>query len=103
MQQVVAGVAGVVRAMQLDVSLALSEAAGMARVLAIKVKPNARDSVLEQDAAGHWNARLRAPPVDGKANAALLALVAAHFDVPRSRVSIVGGATGRSKRVRIDD
>lgn len=70
-------------------------------LLTITVKPNARDSVLEQDADGRWTARLRAPPVDGKANAALLALVAAHFGCPKSRVSLVGGAASRTKRVEV--
>jgi uncharacterized protein (TIGR00251 family) len=70
-------------------------------ILTITVKPNARDSVLAQDAEGRWSARLRAPPVDGKANAALLALVAAHFGCPPSKVRLVGGAGSRTKRVDV--
>ena len=45
--------------------------------------------------------RLRAPPVDGKANAALVAFLANTLGVPERQVTLVGGQTGRHKRVRI--
>jgi uncharacterized protein YggU (UPF0235/DUF167 family) len=48
-------------------------------LLTIKVKPNARNSGLAQAADGTWSAQLKSPPVDGKANAELVALVAKHF------------------------
>jgi uncharacterized protein YggU (UPF0235/DUF167 family) len=46
--------------------------------------------------------RVAAPPVDGKANAALCALVAELAGVPRSRVSVVRGAASRDKVVRVE-
>jgi len=67
------------------------------------VKPNARASALEPLADGTWLATLKAPPVDGKANAELIALVARQFGQPKSRVSIRRGASGRLKRVTITD
>lgn len=45
---------------------------------------------------------LAAPPVDGKANAALRLFLAEAFEVPLARVTIVRGATSREKVVRID-
>lgn len=45
--------------------------------------------------------RLRAPPVDGKANAALQAFLADAFGVARRQVSIEAGELSRLKRVRI--
>ena len=72
-------------------------------LLTIKVKPNSRVSLLQQDAEGHWRAALKAPPVDGKANAELLALVARHFGCTKARVRITSGAAARIKRVRIED
>ena len=75
----------------------------MARTLQIKVKPNSRASVLEQAADGTWVARVKAPPVDGKANAELVELVAAHFGCRKSAVVIRSGASGRLKLVRIED
>jgi uncharacterized protein len=68
----------------------------------VKVRPNAGASLLEQDDDGRWHARLKAAPVDGKANEELLALVARHFGRPKSAVSIRSGASGRLKRVRIE-
>lgn len=70
--------------------------------LQIKVKPNARISVLGQSADGTWIAQLKSPPVDGKANAELIGLVAAHWACRKSAVTIRSGASGRLKLVRID-
>jgi len=72
-------------------------------VIAIKVKPNSRVSSLEQVESGAWLAQLKSPPVDGKANEELLALVARHFGCRKSAVSIKRGASARTKLVRIED
>ena len=45
--------------------------------------------------------RLAAPPVDGAANTALVAFLAERLGLPRTSVTVVAGATGRRKRVRI--
>lgn len=45
--------------------------------------------------------RLQAPPVDGKANACLIAFLADLLDCPKSAVELVSGAASRQKRVRI--
>ncbi|MBL8202114.1 MAG: DUF167 domain-containing protein [Chromatiales bacterium] len=71
------------------------------KTIQVRVKPNARTSALEQLADGTWLAALKAPPVDGKANAELIALVARRFGQPKSRVSIRRGASGRVKLVTI--
>ena len=73
------------------------------KMLRIRVKPNSRTSALEQSDDGTWLARVQSPPVDGKANRELVALVARHFALRRSQVSIQSGATGRIKLVRIDE
>ena len=75
----------------------------MARIIEVRVKPNARISVLDQAADGSWSAQLKSPPVDGKANAELLALVAERLGCRKSSLSIKSGASGRTKRVRIED
>jgi hypothetical protein len=73
-----------------------------ATVIRVKVKPNARASSLERLDDGSWLARVRAAPVDGKANGELIALVAEHFRCPRAAVSIKSGAASRTKLVRIE-
>ncbi|MEO8805914.1 MAG: DUF167 domain-containing protein [Burkholderiaceae bacterium] len=70
-------------------------------VIQVKVKPNARASAFEPGNDGIWLAQLKSPPVDGKANAELIALVAGHFQCRRSEVTIKSGASGRMKWVRI--
>jgi uncharacterized protein len=70
--------------------------------LQIKVKPRARVSELTQTADGTWVARLKAPPVDGKANEELVALVAEKFQCRKAAVTIKAGASGRTKLVRIE-
>ena len=71
--------------------------------LQVKVKPNARVSMLTQQDDGAWLAQLKAPPVDGKANAELIALIARQFGVAKARVSIRSGASGRMKLVQIEE
>jgi len=72
------------------------------KTLQVKVKPNARMSSLEE-AGDMWLAQLKSPPVDGKANAELIALIAEKFGCRKAQVTIKAGAGGRMKLVRIDD
>lgn len=74
----------------------------MPTVLRIKVKPNARSSSLAESADGTWVARVKSPPVDGKANRELVALVAEHFGCAKADVVIKSGAGGRMKLVQIE-
>ena len=46
--------------------------------------------------------RLAAPPVDGAANEALIALLAEELEVPRRSIRIVTGASARNKLVQVD-
>ena len=71
-------------------------------ILQVKVKPRSRTSGIEQMPDGTWVARLKAPPVDGKANAELVALIAERFRCPKAAVSIRSGTGGRLKIIRVD-
>lgn len=73
------------------------------RTVRVKVKPGSRVEELVELEDGSYEARVKAPPVDGKANAALIALVAAHFGVRKARVLIKSGASGRTKLIQILD
>jgi len=73
------------------------------RTLKLKVKPGSRDESLTEQDDGTWLARVKAPPVDGKANAAVIALVAAHFGLRKAQVSIRSGASGRMKIVQLEE
>lgn len=75
----------------------------MSRILSVKVKPKARISRLTEQPDGSWLAELKSPPVDGRANAELIALVAEQLDCRKAQVRIRVGAGGRRKLVQIDD
>ncbi len=69
-------------------------------LVTVRVTPRAGRDTLSID-GGELRARLAAPPVDGAANEALVALLAAHMKVPRRAVTLVRGATAREKVVAI--
>lgn len=73
------------------------------KTISVKVKPNARLSEIEALPDGTYTARLKSPPVDGKANKELVALVAKHFGRRKSQVSVKSGAASRLKLIQIDD
>ena len=70
--------------------------------LDVRVQPRARRDSVEVDALGRIRIRLVAAPVDGKANEALVRLVAERLGVPRSSVDIVRGHRSRDKVLRIE-
>jgi uncharacterized protein len=71
--------------------------------LAIRVTPRAaRATVDGVDGEGRLRVRVTAPPVDGAANEAVLALLASELGVRRSGVTLLAGSTGRLKRVRVE-
>lgn len=70
-------------------------------MLQVKVKLRAKVSELTQAADGTWVARLKSPPVDGKANEELVGLVAEAFGCRRAAVVIKAGASGRTKLVKV--
>ena len=72
------------------------------RTIQVRVKPNARASTFEEQPDGTWLARIRAQPIDGKANEELVGLVADHFGLRKAQVSIRSGASGRMKLVQIE-
>ena len=70
--------------------------------LAVRVTPGARLEALEI-ADGRLLAKVRAKPEDGKANAAVLALVASALGIAPSRLQLLRGATSREKLVQLSD
>ena len=61
--------------------------------LAVRVTPRSSRDAITAASPDHFAARLTAPPVEGAANAALIALVARTFGVPRRNVTLVAGET----------
>lgn len=73
-----------------------------ALVLDLRVQPGAKRTEVAGEHGGALKIRLAAPPVDGKANDALVAFLADAFGVPARAVTILRGAASRSKAVRVE-
>jgi uncharacterized protein (TIGR00251 family) len=70
-------------------------------VLTVRVTPRAGHDQIVGWQGGELRVRLRAPPVEGRANEALCRLLASHLGVPASSVELLTGATARTKRLRV--
>ena len=73
----------------------------MARI-AITVSPGASKTVLVGRHGDGWRVRVAAPPERGRANEALVELLAETLDVPRNSVRVVAGHAARRKIVEVD-
>jgi uncharacterized protein (TIGR00251 family) len=69
--------------------------------LAVRIHPGARKNAVTGLHADAAKIALTAPPVDGKANEALIAFLAETLRLPRARIAIVSGITSRAKLLRI--
>lgn len=71
--------------------------------ITVRLQPRAsRDEVLGWNEEGALRVRVKAPPVDGAANSALLQLLAKTLGVSKSQVTLITGATARNKIIEID-
>lgn len=74
---------------------------GPVATLSVRVVPRSPREGLAEYAGGVLRIRLNAPPVEGRANAALVRFLARALGVPRSQVTLLSGETGRNKIVRV--
>ena len=70
--------------------------------LRVRVQPRAKQEDVAGERDGTLVVRVNAPPVDGKANAALCAFVAKRAGVPKSAVTVLRGAGSRDKVLRVE-
>jgi len=68
----------------------------------VRLRPRGHRDELIGIVDGVLQARVTAPPVDGRANKALCKLIAKRAGVAPSRVAVVRGAKSRDKLVRVD-
>ncbi len=69
---------------------------------ALKVHPRARKNAITGTVGDALKLALTAPPVEGKANQAVIEFFAGLFQIPRSSVTIASGETSRNKVIRIN-
>jgi len=66
----------------------------------VKVKPNSGTEEVSQE-GDSFTVKVKEPPKEGKANQAVIKLLAQHFGVPKSRVRILSGFRSRNKVVEV--
>lgn len=70
-------------------------------ILTVYLQPGARKSEIVGLHDGHIKIKVKAPPVDGKANAALINFLSEFFNTPKSSIKIISGDKSRLKKVAI--
>lgn len=69
--------------------------------LFITAKTRAREAHIEELDPIHLVVSVKEPPVDGKANAAILRLLAKHFGIPQSSMRIIIGLQSKEKVIEV--
>lgn len=73
----------------------------MGRIVKVRVVPNAKKNLVKEFGEG-LKVYVTAPPVEGKANKALLEVLAGHFRLKKSQLSITKGHASKDKFVAIN-
>lgn len=69
--------------------------------LEIRVQPRSSRNQVVGEQAGALKVKLTAPPVDGEANAALVAFLSRYLKIPRKDINLIKGETSRNKIIEI--
>ncbi|HEY3431678.1 MAG TPA: DUF167 domain-containing protein [Rhodocyclaceae bacterium] len=72
-------------------------------ILTLHIQPGAKKTGVAGIHGDALKIRLAAPPVDGKANSALIAFVAETLGLAKSKVTLVSGQTSRAKRIAVEE
>lgn len=70
--------------------------------LRIKVKPNSKTDIVIREADGLLKVKIKAPPVEGKANKYLVEYLSKVLNLPKSKISLLKGETNSYKTLQID-
>ncbi len=71
-------------------------------IVKIKLTPNSKVEKIERVSSNELNIKIREKPIEGKANKALIKLLADYFHTSKSRIRIVRGLKSRKKIVEIN-
>ena len=71
------------------------------RKINVRVIPRAKQNKITTDDDGRLRVHITAAPVDGAANDAVIKILAEYFDMPKSQIKIIRGATSRNKVVEL--
>ena len=71
--------------------------------LNIRVHPNSKRNLIQENDDGSLKGYLTASPVDNKANIALIKVVSKHFNIKKSQIEIIKGLKSRNKTIIISE
>ena len=63
----------------------------------VKAKPNAKEEKIEKISETNFIVAIKEPPIQGKANAAIVKTLATHFNIPHSAVQLISGFSSKQK------
>lgn len=72
-------------------------------IINVHAQPGAKRSAIVGLYGDKLKIAIATPPVDGKANKALIAYIAKTLEIPKSKINIISGESSREKRIRIQD
>lgn len=75
---------------------------GESLLIRVRVTPRASRTQVTGCVEGVLRVKVQAPPVEGAANEAVRVLIADRLRIPKSRVEVVRGETGREKTIRVE-
>lgn len=67
----------------------------------VKAKPNAKEEKVQKIDDSHYLVAVKEPPVQGRANRAIIEALAAYFKISPSQINIVSGYSSRNKIIEI--
>ena len=70
-------------------------------ILTLHVKPNSKVDQISWDENGHLKVKIRAQPIDGKANLYLVDYLSCIFKVPKSQITLLKGTNSGHKKIEI--
>lgn len=70
--------------------------------LSVITHPNARRPRVEEDLTGALHVYVAAPPLEGRANMAVIEALAEHFGVKKCAITLISGHTSKNKRFEIE-
>jgi uncharacterized protein (TIGR00251 family) len=71
--------------------------------ISVRVIPNASKSEIISRDDGEWKIKIQSPPEEGKANKALIQLLAKYFKIPKNAIKIISGEKSRQKIIEVFD
>ena len=71
--------------------------------ICLKVKPGARKNQVIKKEDGSFAVSVTAPPEKGKANKAVIRLLADYFGIAKSKIRVISGATSKNKIAEVSD